>query len=245
MPHPEQLSERQLAALRQHDTPTISNAVELFDIRPRNTGYMDARIRACFPEMPPIVGYAATAMFRGALERTDTQAYATLDEQVRRFTELPGPAIVVFQDLDDPPVAATFGEIMCSTYQRFGAVGLVTSGAARDLDQVRRLGFPVFSSGAIAAHGYSRIQSLHVPVRVGGLPVYPGDLLHADLNGVTNIPLEIAADVADVAAEYVAAEAVVLDFIKTGSKDVSAYAEARREMLRRIEQLGRRVRARG
>jgi regulator of RNase E activity RraA len=238
--HP-QVFERHLALLGQYDTPTICNAIELFDVRPRNTGYMDARIRACFPEMPPIVGYAATAMFLGSLERADAVDYATLDEQVRRFAELPGPPVVVFQDLDDPPVAATFGEIMCSTYQRFGALGLVTSGAARDLDQVRRLGFPVFASGAISAHGYSRIQSLHVPVRVGGLAVYPGDLLHADLNGVTNIPLEIAADVADVAAEYVAAEAVVLDFIKTGSRDVNEYAAARREMLHRIEQLGKRV----
>jgi 4-hydroxy-4-methyl-2-oxoglutarate aldolase len=244
VPNPEKLSERHLALLGQYDTPTICNAIELFDVRPRNTGYMDARIRACFPEMSPVVGYAATAMFRGALERADTLAYATLDEQVRRFAELPGPPIVVFQDLDDPPVAATFGEIMCSTYQRFGAVGLVTSGAARDLDQVRRLGFPVFADGAICAHGYSRIHSLHVPVRVGGLAVYPGDLLHADLNGVTNIPVEIAADVADVAAEYVAAEAVVLDFIKTGSTDVNGYAAARREMLHRIEQLGDRVRSR-
>ncbi len=242
MPQPQQLSARHLRLLGQYDTPTICNAIELFAVRPRNTGYMDARIRACFPEMAPIVGYAATAMFRGALERADRLSYATLDEQVRRFGEIPGPPIVVFQDLDDPPVAATFGEIMCSTYQRFGAVGLVTSGAARDLDQVRRLGFPVFASGAICAHGYSRIQSLHVPVRLGGLAVYSGDLLHADLNGVTSLPLEIAADVADVAAEYVAAESVVLDFIKTGSRDVNEFAAARREMLRRIEQLGQRVR---
>jgi len=244
VPQLQQPSEHHLSLLAQYDTPTICNAIELFDVRPRNSGYMDARIRACFPEMPPVVGYAATAMFRGALERAGGQAYATLEEQVRRFAEIPAPPIVVFQDLDDPPVAATFGEIMCSTYQRFGAAGLVTSGAARDLDQVRRLGFPAFASGAICAHGYPRIHSLHVSVRVGGLAVYPGDLLHADLNGVTSIPLEIAADVADVAAEYAAAEAVVLDFIKTGSKDVDQYAEARREMLRRIEDLGKRVRSR-
>ena len=239
-----QVSERHLALLRGFDTPTICNVIELFAVRPRNTGYMDGRIRACFPEMPPAVGYAATATFRGAFERTGSSSYATLDDQVRRFEEIPGPPIVVFQDLDDPPVAATFGEIMCATYQRFGAVGLVTSGAARDLDQVRRLGFPAFASGVICSHGYSHIVSLHVPVRVGGLAVHAGDLLHADANGVTGIPPEIAADVADAAAEYVAAEAVVLDFLKTGSKDVKQYSEARRELLRRIAALGERVRSR-
>src|SRR5690242_7696123 len=53
-----------LSALTQYDTPTICNTIELFGVRPRNQGYMDGRIRACFPEMPPIAGYAATASMR-------------------------------------------------------------------------------------------------------------------------------------------------------------------------------------
>ena len=236
-----QLSEQYLSLLRQYDTPTICNVIELFKIRPRTEGYMDARIKACFPEMPPIAGYAATAMFRGTLDRAEGSGYATLDDQIKAFELLPAPAIVVFQDLDDPPVAATFGEIMCSSYQRFGAVGLITSGGARDLDQVRRIGFPVFSSGAISSHGYTQILSVGASVRVGGLVVRPGDLLHADVNGVTNIPPEIAAEVAEAAAEYVGAEAVVLDFVKTGSRDLAKWSEARREMVRRIGQLSERV----
>lgn len=191
-----------------------------------------------------MVGYAATATFRGALERSAHSTYSSLDEQIRRFDEVPGPPIVVFQDLDDPPVAATFGEVMCSSYQAFGAAGLITSGAARDLDQVRRLKFPAFASGVICSHGYSSIVSLHVPVRVGGLAVHPGDLLHADANGVTNIPREIASEVADAAAEFVAAEAVVLDFVKSGIKDVKRYAEARKECLDRIAALESRLRKR-
>src|SRR5438552_952064 len=138
-----------LSRLTQFDTPTICNAIELFEVRPRSSGYMDGRIRACFPEMPPIAGYAATATIRCAFPRSESAVYGSLDEQVARFSEIPGPPIVVFQDLDDPPVAATFGEIMCSTYQAFGAAGLVTSGAARDLEQVRRLGFAAFSNGVI------------------------------------------------------------------------------------------------
>ncbi len=240
MPAP--LPDRTLELLRRYDTPTICNVIELFAIRPRNTGYMDGRIRACFPELGPIVGYAATATHRAAFERSETSGYAALDEQVRRFEELPGPPVVVLQDLDDPPAAASFGEIMCATYQAFGATGLITSGAARDLDQVRRLGFPVFASGVMCSHGYSHLVSLHVPVRVGGLPVQPGDLLHGDANGVTNIPLEIAGEVADAAADYVAAEAIVLDFLKTGRRDVRLYAEARRASQDAIAQLAARVR---
>lgn len=238
------LSAADLQLLAQYDTPTMSNVIELFDIRPRSAGYMDARIRACFPEIPPIVGFASTATMRTAHARADGSAYASLDDQIARFAELPGPAIVVFQDLDDPAVGATFGEIMCASYQCFGARGIITSGPARDLDQVRRLGFAAFSNGVACSHSYSHITSIHQPVRVGGIEVRAGDLLHADANGVCNIPLTIAAEVAHAAAEFVAAEAVVIEFARAGLRDAKAYAEARRETMRRIEDLGKRVRAR-
>lgn len=233
-----------LQALTQFDTPTISNAIELFEIRPRSAGYMDGRIRACFPEMPPIAGYAATATMRCAEPKRDGDVYQSLDEQVARFGELPGTPIVVYQDLDDPPMAATFGEIMCTTYKSFGAAGLITSGAARDLDQVRRIGFSAFSNGAICSHGYSHTVDLHRPVRVGGITVHPGDLLHADTNGVLTIPLAIADQVAAVSAEFVAAESILLDYLKQGPPDPKKFSEARQAMMDAIGALGRRVRAR-
>jgi regulator of RNase E activity RraA len=233
-----------LKLLTQYDTPTICNVIELFEVRPRETGYMDSRIRACFPEMPPIVGYAATATMHTAFPRKQGSVYTSLDEQVAKFAELPGPAIVVYQDLDDPAVGATFGEVMCTTYQAFGAVGLITSGAARDLDQVRRIGFPTFSNGAICSHACSHTVSIHVPVRVGGLGVHPGDLLHADANGVTSIPAEIAADVAQAAADYMAAENIMLDYCKAGNCNAKGFGEARVAAMEQIGELGKRVRAR-
>jgi 4-hydroxy-4-methyl-2-oxoglutarate aldolase len=238
------LSDADLKLLAQYDTPTISNVIELFEVRPRSAGYMDGRIRACFPEMPPIVGYASTATMRTAYPRAQGAVYGSLDEQIARFAGLPGPAIVVFQDLDDPPVGATFGEVMCASYQSFGAAGIITSGPARDLDQVRRRGFAAFSNGVVCSHSYSHITSIHETVRVGGLEVRPGDLLHADANGVCSIPVEIAADVAHAAGEFVAAESGVMAFADSGGRDLQIYSEARKEMLRRIEELGRKVRAR-
>jgi len=237
------LSTADLKLLAQYDTPTISNVIELFEVRPRSAGYMDGRIRACFPEMPPIVGYASTATMRTAWPRAEGDVHSGLDEQVARFAELPGPAIVVFQDLDDPPIAATFGEVMCSSYQCFGALGIITSGPARDLDQVRRLGFAAFSDGVICSHAFSHITSVHQPVRAGGLEVRPGDLLHADANGVCAIPHAIASQVAHAAADFVACESVCIDFARSGNRDVKGYSEARREMLRRIAELGRRLRS--
>jgi 4-hydroxy-4-methyl-2-oxoglutarate aldolase len=237
------ISAADLKLLAQYDTPTISNVVELFDVRPRHEGFMDQRIRACFPEMPPIVGFASTATMRTAFPQRQGEVYNSLDEQVSRFQELPGPAIVVFQDLDDPAMGATFGEVMCSTYQCFGALGIVTSGPGRDLDQVRRLGFAAFTDGAHCSHSWSHIVSIHDSVRVGGLEVRPGDLLHADANGVLNVPIEIASEVAGAAAEFVAAEAVVIDFARTGNRDLALYSQARKETMRLIGELGKRVRA--
>jgi regulator of RNase E activity RraA len=242
MPIPHHSAET-LDTLRQYDTPTVSNVIELFEIRPRSAGYMDGRIRACFPEMPAIVGYASTVTMRCAVPRASGPVYNSLDDQINAFAELPGPPIVVFQDLDDPPVAATFGEIMCTTYQSFGAQGLITSGAARDLDQVRRIGFPCFSNGVICSHGFSHILDVHVPVRVGGLTVQPGDLIHADCNGVVQIPHEIASEVAGACADFAACEAVILDYLKTGERDPRHFSDARKETMRRISELSRQVRA--
>jgi 4-hydroxy-4-methyl-2-oxoglutarate aldolase len=237
------VSASDLLLLGQYDTPTISNVIELFEVRPRREGFMDGRIRACFPELAPIVGYASTATMRTAFPRAEGDVYSGLDEQLARFAELPGPAIVVFQDLDEPPVGATFGEVMCASYRCFGAVGIITSGPARDLEPVRRLGFPAFSNGVVSSHADSHITSLHQPVRVGGLLVRPGDLLHADGNGVCGIPADIAADVAHAAQEFVAAEAVCIDCARSWNHDVVAYAAARREMADRIAALGKRLRA--
>lgn len=239
IPHP---TREALDRLCQYDTPTICNVIELFCVRPQTEGYMDARIQACFPEMGPICGYAATATFRAALAPRGASAYGTLDDQIARFAELPGPPIVVIQDLDQPTKAATFGEVMASTYKSFGVAGLITSGAARDLDQVRAVGLPCFSDGVICSHGYPQLLEFHVPVHVGGLAVHPADLLHADQNGVTSIPAEIAGDVGDVCEEFCAAEAVVLDYCAAGNVTAAGFTEARQELGRRLKALKERVR---
>jgi regulator of RNase E activity RraA len=230
-----------LELLRRYDTPTVCNVIELFDLYPRTAGYMDARIKACYPSLPPMVGFASTATFRSAAPPRFGNVYAGLVEQVASFAELPGPAVVVFQDLDDPVASATFGEVMCTTYQAFGAAGLITSGAGRDLDQVEGLKFPCFTSGTICAHGYCHIPSINVPVHVGGVAVHPGDLLHGDRNGVTTIPLAVASEVAQACKEYVEAETVVLAYLRAGKVTPKGYAEARNECKDRIDALARRL----
>ena len=232
-----------LVALSNIDTPTICNAIELFHVRPSNQGYTDARIKSHFPDLPPMVGFAVTSSFRSASPPEGADVYGGIDKQVEIFATLAGPAVVVFQDLDDPPAAATFGDSMCSMYQAFGATGLISSGVGRDLEQIRPMRFPVFSTGAICAHGYCHTLYIGSPVRVGGLVVRQGDLLHGDGNGVTNIPLEIATEVPQAANEFLAAERRLITFLQSPQKKTIAQcAEGRKEFKQAIDKIVARVR---
>lgn len=230
-----------LSNLAKYDTPTVCNVIELFDVRPRNVGYMNDSIKACFPKLPPMVGFALTSTFRSMDPPRSSDAYGSLTDQVEQFAQLPGAPVMVFQDLDEPTVSATFGEVMCTMYKSFGSAGLITSGAGRDLDQVEVLDYPVFTNGTICSHGYCHIPQINVPVTVGGIAIHPGDLLHGDLNGVTTIPIEIASEIPDACKDLMAAEQVILDYCKSGNINPAGLKEARSESQKLIGELAARL----
>ena len=191
-----------LAALAQFSTPTISNAIEVFDVRPRNEGFMGPEIRCLTPLSRPVVGFACTGKIRAARPPTP-------DSQAPRpaywdwLTTQPAPRIVVLEDLDDPPAVGSFwGEIQTTIHSALGCVATVTSGGVRDIPEVSRLGFAFFASAAIVSHAYVHLVEYGRPVEVGGLTVTTGDLLHADEHGVIRIPREIAPWLPQVARAY-------------------------------------------
>lgn len=236
-----EISSKTIMALAEYDTPTVCNVIELFDVRPRNVGYMNESIKACFPKLPPMVGFALTSTFRSMSPPKQGDAYGSLTDQVELFSTLPGPPVLVFQDVDEPTVSATFGEVMCTMYKSFGSAGLITSGAGRDLDQVEVLDYPVFTNGTICSHGYCHIPQINVPVTVGGIAIHPADLLHGDLNGVTTIPLEIASEIPDACKELMAAEQVILDYCKSGDINPAGLVDARAESQELISKLAERL----
>jgi 4-hydroxy-4-methyl-2-oxoglutarate aldolase len=119
------------------------------------------------------------------------------------------------QDESESPCRSSFpGEIVSSTLKRLGVIGLITNGAVRDVEQVRAIGFHYFAGGIVVSHGKVEVVASMVPVTVSGLTVKPGDLIHADLNGVVHIPGEIAKQVAQEAQKIATTEAGWLELIR-------------------------------
>lgn len=237
------LDAAQLAKLQKVDSPTIANVIELFDLRSYAAGYSNLTLKAIYPKLPPAVGYAVTATFRAAYPSESGDSYGGMPELIANAMATPAPRIVVFQDLDDPPCAATYGEIMVTTFQKFGFSGLITSGAARDIEQVDRLQFPCWASSVIVSHGYCRFLDVNVALTVGGLQVKPGDLLHADANGIVNIPHQIAAAVAELCGPYIRAEGIILQYLRSSHPTVAGYAEAVLKAKGRMAELRARARS--
>ena len=236
------LSAKQLAALTNFDSATIANVIELFGLRSQAAGYTNHTIKAVYPEFPPAVGFAVTATLRTAYPKDSAEYIGGLPKLVAATEAIPEPRMIVIQDLDDPPRAAAYGEVMVASFQRFACAGLITNGAGRDIQQVRQRRFPCWVSSLIVSHGYSRIIDIQVPVSIGGLSIRPGDLLHADGNGVVNIPAEISDGVVDMCDPYVKAEQRILNSLQNESPSVDAYEKTMGEFKQSLDKL--KVRAR-
>jgi len=202
----------------------LSNAIETFDVRPRDEGYMSAEIRCLFPELGPMVGYAATATIRA--KRPGHGDQTALYRHVR---EVATPRVVVVQDLDDPPGhGSLWGEVNATIFGALGSAGCVTNGCVRDLKEARAMGFHFFARGPGVSHAYVRVESAGQPVTVGGLRVSSGDLIHADQHGVLLIPFEIARELPAAAARVIAAEQSLLRWVRSGEFDADELIERRR-----------------
>jgi regulator of RNase E activity RraA len=207
--------------LARYDTPTIANAVEAFGQRPDSEGFCTEIGVRVIEQGRSIVGRAVTATMRSRTAvSANSMVLGALYEQVYLAED---PTIVVVADLDDPPgLGAFLGEVQGTILLRLGAVGLVTNGSVRDLEQLRRLRFGAFAGNVAVSHAYVHLEEVGVSIEVGGLRVEPGDVLHADEHGVLSIPNEVVPKVAAVAAAVVAAEQDVLNWVRSPRFDHSA-----------------------
>jgi regulator of RNase E activity RraA len=199
-----------IEALRKISSPSVANAIETFRVRPRHQGQMSSEIRTLFPEMGPLVGYAVTAVIRAEAEPLDghrASTYGWWDYVL----SVPAPRVVVVHDLDEPRgQGAQWGEVQANIHRALGVAGAVTDGSVRDLDEVRALGFQFAAAHVSVSHAYVHMVDFGLPVKVGGLWVKPGDLMHADQHGVVTIPLDIAPRIPEAVARVEADERKII-----------------------------------
>lgn len=222
----EAISEETIARLMEIDTPTVSNAVESFAVRPRSAGHSDASVRCLFPEMGAAVGYAVT-LTTSEYAPGETRSHETRVALYEAVAAAPRPCLLVQQDVGPRPRSAClWGEIMSNLFSRLGACGVVTDGVVRDAEAMRAAGFRTWCAGVTASRGDVRVAAVNAPVCVGGMAVLPGDLVHADASGAVVVPREVAARIPEAAARVLAKEAEMLAAIR--AEDFTLEALVRR-----------------
>src|SRR5260370_4696383 len=121
-----QLSHEQLSALRRVDSPTISNAIETFKLRPRVAGYVGYDIRCIFPELPPTVGYAVTCTVDSTTEGRQGIGFQKLYELL---ANAPKPAIVVMQDVGtDRLPSCHAGTLLSTRMKHIASIAMLPDG---------------------------------------------------------------------------------------------------------------------
>jgi regulator of RNase E activity RraA len=210
------LSAALVAALRQLDSCAVTNAIETFDARLRNEGFMDDSVRARFTDLPPVVGHAVTARIRCSTPPPVGHSYHDRTDWWTYILTVPAPRIVVVEDVDERAgLGAFIGGVHAQILQALGCVAYATNGGVRDLDAVRQIGFQFFSGHTSVSHAFVHLVDFDRPVTVGGLHVETGDILHGDRHGLVSIPPPIAAEIPARAAAMLEREQRVLELCQS------------------------------
>ncbi len=205
------LTFEQLEALRRLDACVLANAIETFQERLRNEGFVDHTVRCLFPRLPAMIGYAATIKIRGSAPPTTDGSYPERTDWWDYILSLPAPRVVVVQDVATRVgLGSLVGSVHMNILRALHCVGVVTNGSVRDIPEAESAGFHFFAGSVAVSHAYVHIVEIGQPLEIGGLKIHSGDLLHGDLHGVQSIPLEIAARIPERAEEIEAREQALI-----------------------------------
>jgi regulator of RNase E activity RraA len=204
-----------LNQLRALDTPTVCNALEVVAPDRRGFGYSTTPFFCPRPELEPIVGFARTATIRSmtppAGDAADPVEAARLRvAYYRHIADGPAPSITVIEDVDEHPgYGAWWGEVNTNVHQGLGSLGVITNGSIRDIDDSAE-GFQLLAGMPGPSHAWVRVDSIGEPVTVHGMAVATGDLIHADRHGAVVIPIEVADQIPQAAADIATREQVLI-----------------------------------
>ncbi len=180
----------ELETLREFDTPTICNAIEIIVPERRVEGFTTKPFICHDPSLPPMVGYARTAKIRATTPsgRNKVDDMAMRVDYFKHIAEGPAPTVTVIEDIDEQVgFGAHWGEVNSNLHKGLGSVGVVTNGSIRDVDMWAE-GFGALAGSLGPSHGWVHVVEYAIPVEVHGMVVSPGDIIHADRHGAVVIP---------------------------------------------------------
>ena len=201
-----------LELLRQWDTPTICNGLELVAPERRALGFTSTPMVAADRTLPPIVGLARTGLIRakeppaGKIPpREAWYEYVAAEDM---------PTIAVIQDLDaHPGFGAFWGEVQSSIHAALGVRGCVTNGSFRDTDMLAP-GFQIVAGSIGPSHAHVHMVEMRCAVDVFGMVVTDGDVVHADHHGAVVVPAA-AVKALPAAIDLISRrEKVILDVVR-------------------------------
>lgn len=188
-----------IQALREFDTPSITNVVATYPNSPLCLGlynpwtenwYTDQTIRCMYPELGALAGYAVTCVY--GLPDPNFARLSFMDV-LEAMDAMPKPTILVLQQKFPPELAGKVGLAggnMVSSMKAIGCVGLISNGPSRDIDEVRPMEFQYMLSGITPGHGAQAVHAVNTPVSVAGMDVSPGEIIHMDENGACKFPAD-------------------------------------------------------
>ncbi len=219
-------SEEIFAHLRQFDTPTISNALEIARGSREITGFTQRTLIAASSRLPAIVGFARTARIRCSTPFDPAQRRQNQIRYYEYIARPERPCIAVIEDIDEQPgLGAFWGEVNTHVHWGLGCIGTVTNGSMRDLDAMH----PEFQclAGALSpSHAWVQVVEIGKPVEIFGMQVNPDDIVHADRHGAIVIPLRYLDQLPTAINLMARREKVLLDAARRPGFDMVALQQA-------------------
>jgi regulator of RNase E activity RraA len=224
----ETLSAGNRARLARVSTATLSTA--LFKRGLRNMFIQD--VRPVGTRTENMVGEAFTLRYMPSREDLDNiEVFMDPDHPQRKAVEDCPPGHVMVIDSRKDARAASAGSILISRLMKRGVSGIVTDGGFRDSPAIAALPFAAYHNRPSAPTNLTRHRAvdINVPIGCGDAPVFPGDIVVGDGEGVIIIPAHMANDIAEEAHEMTAFEDFVEEEVMKGETIVGLYPATKEE----------------
>ena len=222
------LTAADLNKLTEWDTPTICNGLEHLSSEYRVKSFTVEQMQCFDPSLPPIIGYARTAMIRSMTppEGTPEDIREMRAQYYETIAATPNPSISVIQDLDPTPgFGAFWGEVNTAIHKGLGCLGVVTNGSFRDIDACAP-GFQLLGGKVAPSHAWVHLVAIECEVNIFGMAVKPNDIIHADRHGAVVVPEECVKELPSAIDILTRRKAIIVEVARSPGFNVDILKKA-------------------